>query len=80
MPTVEAVDHSHVDSRVRGSLSGTSLLVRLFWLYFALPFIGVELPKMLVAILAIGLNFGAYGSEIVRAPCWPFRKDNGKPL
>ncbi|MGM1050521.1 MAG: ectoine/hydroxyectoine ABC transporter permease subunit EhuC [Bacillota bacterium] len=46
---------------------GTSLLVQLFWLYFALPFIGIELPKMLVAILAIGLNFGAYGSEIVRS-------------
>lgn len=46
---------------------GTSLLVQLFWLYFALPFIGIELPKMLAAILAIGLNFGAYGSEIVRS-------------
>lgn len=46
---------------------GTSLLVQLFWLYFALPFIGIELPKMFAAILAIGLNFGAYGSEIVRS-------------
>ncbi|WP_422656867.1 ectoine/hydroxyectoine ABC transporter permease subunit EhuC [Paenibacillus sp. EC2-1] len=46
---------------------GTSLLVQLFWLYFALPFIGIELPKILAAILAIGLNFGAYGSEIVRS-------------
>ncbi|GAK40806.1 ectoine/hydroxyectoine ABC transporter permease subunit EhuC [Paenibacillus urinalis] len=46
---------------------GTSLLVQLFWLYFALPFIGIELPKMLAAILAVGLNYGAYGSEIVRS-------------
>ncbi|WP_106767574.1 ectoine/hydroxyectoine ABC transporter permease subunit EhuC [Paenibacillus faecalis] len=46
---------------------GTSLLVQLFWLYFALPFVGIELPKMLAAISAIGLNFGAYGSEIVRS-------------
>ncbi|MEK3733378.1 ectoine/hydroxyectoine ABC transporter permease subunit EhuC [Paenibacillus sp. FSL M8-0334] len=46
---------------------GTSLLVQLFWLYFALPFIGIELPKMAAAVLAIGLNFGAYGSEIVRS-------------
>lgn len=25
---------------------GTSLLVQLFWLYFALPFAGIELPKL----------------------------------
>ncbi|PZE19638.1 ectoine/hydroxyectoine ABC transporter permease subunit EhuC [Paenibacillus xerothermodurans] len=46
---------------------GTSLLVQLFWLYFVLPFIGIELPKLAAAILAVGLNFGAYGSEIVRS-------------
>jgi polar amino acid transport system permease protein len=44
-----------------------SLLVLLFWIYFALPFIGIELPKMTAAVLAIGLNYGAYGSEIVRS-------------
>lgn len=46
---------------------GTSLLVQLFWLYFALPFAGLELPKLLAAVLAMGLNFGAYGSEVVRS-------------
>lgn len=46
---------------------GTSLLVQLFWLYFALPFVGIEMPMMLAAVLAVGLNFGAYGSEIVRS-------------
>ena len=46
---------------------GTSLLVQLFWLYFALPFLGIELPKLLAAVLAAGLNYGAYGSEIVRS-------------
>ncbi|MUG88506.1 ectoine/hydroxyectoine ABC transporter permease subunit EhuC [Paenibacillus timonensis] len=46
---------------------GTSLLVQLFWLYFALPFAGLELPKLLAAVLAVGLNFGAYGSEVVRS-------------
>ncbi|MDU4695468.1 MAG: ectoine/hydroxyectoine ABC transporter permease subunit EhuC [Paenibacillus sp.] len=46
---------------------GTSLLVQLFWLYFALPFAGIELPKLLAAVLAVGLNFGAYGSEVVRS-------------
>ncbi|WP_159888232.1 ectoine/hydroxyectoine ABC transporter permease subunit EhuC [Paenibacillus puerhi] len=46
---------------------GTSLLIQLFWLYFALPFVGIELPKLLAAVLALGLNYGAYGSEIVRS-------------
>ena len=44
----------------------SSLLVLLFWIYFALPFAGVELNKMAAAVLAIGLNCGAYGAEIVR--------------
>lgn len=46
---------------------GTSLLVQLFWLYFVLPFVGVELPKLAAGVLAIALNYGAYGSEIVRS-------------
>lgn len=46
---------------------GTSLVVQLFWLYFALPLLGIRLPAMAAAILALALNFGAYGSEIVRS-------------
>jgi polar amino acid transport system permease protein len=45
---------------------GTSLLVQLLWLYFALPLVGFELTEMAAATLALSLNFGAYGSEIVR--------------
>jgi ectoine/hydroxyectoine ABC transporter, permease protein EhuC len=44
-----------------------SLLVLLFWVYFALPFAGLELSKLASAVLAIGLNIGAYGAEIVRS-------------
>ncbi|HWO95964.1 MAG TPA: ectoine/hydroxyectoine ABC transporter permease subunit EhuC [Bacillus sp. (in: firmicutes)] len=46
---------------------GTSLLVQLFWLYFALPLLGLELPAMAAGVLALGLNGGAYGAEIVRS-------------
>lgn len=46
---------------------GTSLVVQLFWIYFALPIFGISLPKMLAGVLALGLNAGAYGSEIVRS-------------
>src|SRR5437868_3123068 len=45
---------------------GTSALVQLFWLFFVLPQFGVTLDAFLVAVLALGLNVGAYGSECVR--------------
>lgn len=45
---------------------GTSLLVQLFWLYFVLPEFGIVMTPMTAGILGIGLNFGAYGAEIVR--------------
>ncbi|UJF32353.1 ectoine/hydroxyectoine ABC transporter permease subunit EhuC [Paenibacillus hexagrammi] len=49
-------------------LRGTSLLVQLFWLYFALPMLlDVQIPAMTAAILALGMNYGAYGSEVVRS-------------
>jgi polar amino acid transport system permease protein len=45
---------------------GTSLLVQLFWLYYALPLFGYQLDPIEVALVAFGLNFGAYGAEVVR--------------
>lgn len=45
---------------------GTSALVQLFWVYFALPLLGVELPALATGIVVLGLNAGAYGSEVVR--------------
>lgn len=51
---------------------GTSLLVQLFWLYFALPILGqaigldLRLPPVVAGTLALALNIGAYGAEVVR--------------
>jgi polar amino acid transport system permease protein len=51
---------------------GTSLLVQLFWLYFALPIAGdmiginLRLPPVAAGVMALGLNIGAYGAEVVR--------------
>ena len=45
---------------------GTSALVQLFWLFFVLPHFGVLLSPMIVAIVALALNVGAYGAEVVR--------------
>ncbi|GGE13695.1 ectoine/hydroxyectoine ABC transporter permease subunit EhuC [Marinithermofilum abyssi] len=47
-------------------LRGTSLLVQLFWLFYALPLLGIKLAPGLAGILALSLNYGAYGSEVVR--------------
>ncbi|MEN2467606.1 ectoine/hydroxyectoine ABC transporter permease subunit EhuC [Ornithinibacillus sp. FSL M8-0202] len=47
---------------------GTSLIVQLFWLYYAIPMlfnIGID-NKLTAGVLAISLNYGAYMSEIVR--------------
>lgn len=46
---------------------GTSLLVQLFWIFFALPAFGIQLSAFLAGVLALGLNYGAYASEIVRS-------------
>lgn len=47
---------------------GTSLIVQLFWFYYALPMLfNFNVGSNLVAgVLAISLNYGAYMSEIVR--------------
>lgn len=45
---------------------GTSLFVQLFWLFFALPVLGYQLTPLVCAVVAFGLNYGAYGSEVVR--------------
>jgi len=46
---------------------GTSLIVQLFWIVYAMPLLlGYKLNNVVAAILALGLNFGAYGAEVVR--------------
>lgn len=45
---------------------GTSLLVQLFWIFFALPMFGVTLDKFYAGFLAVGLNLGAYGAILVK--------------
>lgn len=60
---------------------GTSLLVQLFWLYFALPLAGtaigidLRLPPIVAGVLALGLNIGAYGAEVVRGAILAVHKD-----
>jgi polar amino acid transport system permease protein len=46
---------------------GTPLLVQIFFVYLALPELGIILPVVLGGILALGFNYGAYMTEIFRA-------------
>lgn len=45
---------------------GTPLLLQLFFFYYGLPFIGIELTPFTAAILSLSLNCGAYMAEIIR--------------
>ncbi|MER8594275.1 ectoine/hydroxyectoine ABC transporter permease subunit EhuC [Mesorhizobium sp. M1182] len=45
---------------------GTSLLVQLYWIFFVLPLFGITLEKFTAGFVAVGMNLGAYGSELVR--------------
>lgn len=45
---------------------GTPLLVQLFYIYYVLPFFGVEVPAFLAGVIGLGLNYGAYMSEVYR--------------
>ena len=44
----------------------TPFLVQIFFIFFALPLAGVRLDPTTTAILALGLNGGAYAIEIIR--------------
>jgi len=45
---------------------GTSVFVQLFWAYFVLPLMGIPISPLQAGVLALGLNVGAYGAEVVR--------------
>lgn len=55
---------------------GTSVLIQLFWIFFALPQIGfalgppwdrlLDFEPLTAGIVALGLNIGAYAGEVVR--------------
>jgi len=46
---------------------GTPMVVQLFLIYYSLPSIGVRLDPFTSAIIAIGLNSGAYQAEYFRS-------------
>jgi len=49
-------------------IRGTPILIQIFLIYFGLPqLIRVNIPEFPAAVIALGVNSGAYVSEIIRA-------------
>lgn len=48
-------------------IRNTPFLVQLFFIFFGLPSIGVQITEMQAAILTMIINLGAYSTEIIRA-------------
>ncbi|MDE8342542.1 MAG: amino acid ABC transporter permease [Acidocella sp.] len=48
-------------------IRNTPFLVQLFFIFFGLPALGLELSAIQAAILATVINLGAYSAEIIRA-------------
>ena len=48
-------------------IRGTPLYLQIFFFFLALPQLGIRLPGLYAGVLALGLNYGAYMSEIFRA-------------
>jgi polar amino acid transport system permease protein len=61
-PYVNAVASLYV-SMVRG----TPLLVQIFFIFYALPQLGIILPAIPAGVIALSFNYGAYMTEIFRA-------------
>lgn len=48
-------------------IRATPLLAQLYFLYFGLPGFGLLLPEIMIGIIALSINSGAYVSEIIRS-------------
>jgi polar amino acid transport system permease protein len=46
---------------------GTPLIVQIYFIYLALPQVGVVLPAVPAGIIALSFNYGAYMTEVFRA-------------
>jgi len=45
----------------------TPLLIQIFFLYYILPHVGISMGAMLTGVIALGVHYGAYCSEVYRA-------------
>jgi len=48
-------------------IRNTPFLIQLFFIFFGLPSLGIQISEMQAAILTMVINLGAYSTEIIRA-------------
>ena len=48
-------------------IRGTPLILQLFFVYFGLPSVGIHLDPFVAGVVAIGVNYSAYLSEVFRS-------------
>jgi polar amino acid transport system permease protein len=49
------------------AIRNTPFLIQIFFIYFGLPAVGISFDPNPAALLALVVNVGAYGTEIIRA-------------
>src|SRR5262249_358142 len=54
---------------------GTPVLLQIVFVFYVLPSLGIVLSRFACAVLALGLNEGAYIAEIIRAGLWAVGDD-----
>jgi len=59
-------------------IRNTPFLVQIFFIFFGLPSAGLRLSPNSAALLALVVNFGAYGTEIIRAGIESIHKGQGE--
>ena len=47
-------------------IRGSPLLLQLFYIYYVLPAFGLKLTPIMAGLLGLGINYGAYLSEVFR--------------
>ena len=60
------------------AIRNTPFLIQIFFIYFGLPAIGISLNPNPAALLALVINIGAYGTEIIRAGIESIQKGQGE--
>jgi len=48
-------------------IRSTPLLIQIFFLYYVMPEFGLTMDAMLTGVIALGLHYGTYCSEVYRA-------------
>src|SRR4051812_49481955 len=48
-------------------IRGSPLILQLFYIYYVFPLVGLRLVPIQAGLLGLGINYGAYLSEVFRA-------------